>query len=389
MSLILIPDELDAMITSGGSSSSSCPYSFCLKSIRSGPFSWTRSTPLTACAIAAANFKFDCDAPGARPNLLSAGQAFSTNFRSAASAFGAMSVATTCSPLARNNAVQLAPITPVPMMAIRRMGLFSIISFLRCVLLHFGIGDAGEVALGVEEVALVLSVEISGIDRTCEVGDEHPVAGNVEGDADSLHQVGDQDLGDRLFIDRRAIDGVAARRIAAVSPVEAAIFEIELEVDRLRQLIEQHLDVGAVRWALAVGNVNVGAAHTAQSALRRAFLRPIDFPKFRIDRNSDAKPGFIAPIRVATARLDQRLSLGTVEIRAHDPHPLAVAPIEFAVLLIEMHLLGRERAAFGNDDLAILAVYIGALDGAVVQVGNTHVGPVDVTGFHIDGDTIG
>ena len=37
------PDELDAMITSGGSSSSSCRYSFCLKSIRSGPFSWTKS----------------------------------------------------------------------------------------------------------------------------------------------------------------------------------------------------------------------------------------------------------------------------------------------------------------------------------------------------------
>jgi hypothetical protein len=45
--------------------------------------------------------------------------------------------------------------------------------------------------------------------------------------------------------------------------------------------------------------------------------------------------------------------------------------------------------AFGNDDLAFLSVDVGALDGPVVQVGNTHVGPVDVTGFHIDGDTIG
>jgi len=65
-----------------------------------------------------------------------------------------------------------------------------------------GIGDAGEIALSVEEVALVLSVEISGIDRTGEVGDEHLVAGDVEGDADSFHQVGDQDLGRlRLCID--------------------------------------------------------------------------------------------------------------------------------------------------------------------------------------------
>jgi hypothetical protein len=69
------------------------------------------------------NFKFDCDAPGESPNRSSAGQAVSTNFLSAASAFGAMSVATTSSPFARNSAVQLAPMTPVPMMAMRPMGL--------------------------------------------------------------------------------------------------------------------------------------------------------------------------------------------------------------------------------------------------------------------------
>src|ERR1700757_1463357 len=161
--------------------------------MRSGPFSWTRSASAIACASAAVNFKFDCDAPGERPNRLSAGQAVSTNFLSEASAFGAMSVAKTCSPLARNSEVQLAPITPVPMMAMRRIGLVSVMSVLRCVLLDFGIGDAGEIALGVEEVALVLSIEIGGIDRTGEVGDKHPVAGNVEGDANSFHQGLDQD----------------------------------------------------------------------------------------------------------------------------------------------------------------------------------------------------
>src|SRR5712671_4520483 len=186
--------------------------------MRSGPFSWTRSASATACASAAVNFKSDCDAPGERPNRLSAGQVVSTNFLSEASAFGAMSVATTCSPLARNSAVQLAPMTPVPIMAMRRMGLVSVMSFLR--LLDFGIGDAGEIALGVKEVALVLSIEIGGIDRTGEVGDEHPVAGNVEGNANSLHQVRDQDLRHRLFVDRRAIDGIAAWRIAAVGPIE-------------------------------------------------------------------------------------------------------------------------------------------------------------------------
>src|SRR5262249_48767654 len=94
---------------------------------------------------------------------MSAGQAVSTNFRSAASAFGAISVATTCNPLARNNAVQLAPITPVPMMPMRRMGLVLVISISLMRVSDFGVGDAGKIAWGVEEIALVPSVEIGRI----------------------------------------------------------------------------------------------------------------------------------------------------------------------------------------------------------------------------------
>ena len=48
---------------------------------------------MTAVARSGVNFSFDCDAPGARPNRLSAGQAASTKRFSAVSAFGAMSVA--------------------------------------------------------------------------------------------------------------------------------------------------------------------------------------------------------------------------------------------------------------------------------------------------------
>ena len=102
----------------------------------------------------------------------------------------------------------------------------------------FGVGDAGEIALGVKEVALILSIEIGGIDRTGEVGDEHPVARNVEGDADPFHQVCDQNLWRRLFVDWHAVDGVAARRIAAVGPIEDAARQIELEVNGFWQFVE-------------------------------------------------------------------------------------------------------------------------------------------------------
>src|SRR5882757_9199025 len=192
--------------------------------------------------MSALNLRFDCDAPGDRPNRLSAGQAVSTNFRSAASAFGAMSVATTCNPLARNSELQLAPITPVPMMAMRRMGLFCDMSLL---LRDFGVCDAGEVALCVQEVALVGSVEPCGVDRARKISDEHAIAGDVQRDADPFHQVSHHDFGlGRLVVDGSAVHRVAARWIAAVGPVDDAVLVIDLKVDRLRQRVEEYLDIG-------------------------------------------------------------------------------------------------------------------------------------------------
>src|SRR6516225_10304038 len=66
--------------------------------------------------------------------------------------------------------------------AVNGLGVGHVISLMR--LLDFGIDDAGEIALGVKEVALILSIEIRGINRTGEVSHKHPVARHVEGDAD-------------------------------------------------------------------------------------------------------------------------------------------------------------------------------------------------------------
>src|SRR6516162_8543038 len=239
-------------------------------------------------------------------------------------------------------------------------------------LLDFGIGDAGEVALGVEEVALVLSVEISGIDRTGEVGDEHPVAGNVEGDADPFHQVLNQDLGRRLFIDlidRRAIDGVAARRIAAVGPIQNAIFEIELEINRLWQAIKQDFNVRAAGRTLPLWDVYVGAKKTTFVSFVWALLRPVDLAALGIDGDTDTPSGLVAAVVLILPCHHEVFNFRAIEIAAHDAHSLSVAPVEFAILLIEMNLLGRERGALRNDDFSILAIDVGALDRPVVQVG--------------------
>jgi hypothetical protein len=89
------------------------------------------------------------------------------------------------------------------------------------------------------------------------------------------------------------------------------------------------------------------------------------------------------------ARIDEGLDVRAIEVGAHHTHPFAIAPIQLAVLPIELELLGRERAPLRNDDLAILPVEVGAFDGAVVPVGNAHVGPVDVPGFDVNRDAVG
>src|SRR4029077_1297104 len=78
-----------------------------------------------------------------------------------------------------------------------------------------------------------------------------------------------------------------------------------------------------------------------------------------------------------------------IDVGAHYTHPFAIAPIQLAVLPIELELFGRERAPLRNDHLAIPPVEIGAFDGAVVPVGNAHVGPVDVPGFDVYRNAVG
>ena len=142
-------------------------------------------------------------------------------------------------------------------------------------------------------------------------------------------------------IDGCTIHRVAARRVAAVGPVEHAIFEIELEIDRLWQAVEEDFDVGAVGGRLTAGDFEACAKDSALVSVVRAFLRPVDLLTLGVDGDPNAPPGLVAPVSVATARLDERFNLRAIEIRAHHAHPFAVAPVELAVFLIEMDLLRR------------------------------------------------
>ena len=108
----------------GGVASSISANSLILKSGRSGPFSWTKSASESASFMLEANVRRARVASGVSPIAVSAGHAASTYSRNLASALGAGSLATTSNPHARYCAAQLAPMRPVPTIAMRRTGLF-------------------------------------------------------------------------------------------------------------------------------------------------------------------------------------------------------------------------------------------------------------------------
>src|SRR3984893_4793545 len=143
----------------------------------------------------------------------------------------------------------------------------------------------------------------------------------------------------RLVVDRSPVHCVAARRVAAVGPVENTFLVVELDIDRLRQTVEEDLDVGPGRCSLAGGNFDIGTEEATEPGIVWAFLRPVNMSEFRVDRQPDAPSRLIPAIGFATAGFDERLPLRAVEIAAHDAHTLAVAPIELAALLIENDLL--------------------------------------------------
>src|SRR2546423_13408680 len=102
------------------------------------------------------------DAPFERPMFVRSFQASSTYLRKLASAFGPGSVVMTSNPRARYSAAQLAPMTPAPTIAMRRIGLLYDILVFLCV--DFCVSDSGEISLCHEQWFLLCPVELGGID---------------------------------------------------------------------------------------------------------------------------------------------------------------------------------------------------------------------------------
>src|SRR5882762_4767705 len=95
------------------------------------------------------------------------------------------------------------------------------------------------------------------------------------------------------------------------------------------------------------------------------------------------------PYHDALPIFNKRFDFGSIQIRAHDPHALAIRPVKLPVFSIKLQLLRSERAAVRNDVAGIPPVNVRALDGTVIGIGIAHIGPVEVTCFYVHNDAVG
>src|SRR5580658_2018350 len=264
-------------------------------------------------------------------------------------------------------------------------------------LLHgrkFGVRDTGQVPFRGKHCLLVRPVEICAIDRSTQVGQKHAAPFQIQSDTDSLHQMVENNHRFLFAISSGRIHGrtvhrVASRRIATVGPVEGSVGEIEFEVNGFRQAVVEKFNVFAICRTEALGNFEIGAKDSSLAGIVRALLSPIKLSGLDVERDPYAPFPYVLPRPcVAFAGIDKRFDLGAIQVRTHNPHTFAIAPIKLPALLIELKLLGSESAARRNNVGGIATVKIRALDRAVIRGGYAHIGPIDVTGRDVHNDAV-
>ena len=107
-----------------------------------------------------------------------------------------------------------------------------------------------------------------------------------------------------------------------------------------------------------------------------------------VDGDAHTPSRLVAAFVVALPGLHQRFDVGTVEVATHHAHALSVRPVQLAADGIKVKLLGRVGTSSRNNRGAIGAVEVHPFDRAVVGRWHSHVGPINVSGLHIDCDTI-
>src|SRR5260370_33874818 len=148
-------------------------------------------------------------------------------------------------------------------------------------------------------------------------------------------------------------------------------------------------DVLTVFRSLALWVFESSAENASLASVVTSFLRPVKFAAVHIDRDTNAPIPRVKPVGIAMSRFHERFDVRAVEIRAHDSHSFAVRPVEFAVLRIELKLLGSPRRAGRDNVRDVGAVEVSTIDRAVVGLGISHICPVNVATCDVYHDTVG
>src|SRR6185369_17896893 len=118
--------------------------------------------------------------------------------------------------------------------------------------------------------------------------EKHSIIFEIECESYSLHQIVDEDL---LIctnlVDRCSTHCVAFWRVAAVRPIDHPIIEIEIQIDRLRQFVEEQFDVGAIRRTLPFWYLEIGAKDSTFVGIVGTFLSPVDLAPIVVDCDPD------------------------------------------------------------------------------------------------------
>lgn len=100
---------------------------------------------------------------------------------------------------------------------------------------------------------------------------ERTLIGVIDGKPDTFLQSSCEHLVvfELLGTDTAAVQRVTAIEIASVCPVEKVVLDVELEIDRLRQVIDQQFDIRAVLWLLTRRNFKSSSEDAPLATIRR------------------------------------------------------------------------------------------------------------------------
>ena len=99
----------------------------------------------------------------------------------------------------------------------------------------FRVCDSRQISFGEDDIFLIRTVEVRAVNGSAQVSQEHALVFEIQRKADAFHQMIEDNF--RLFalaggcVHRRSIDGVSARRVPAVGPVDHPVAEVEIKID--------------------------------------------------------------------------------------------------------------------------------------------------------------